>query len=167
MNLTEFKKLNNNVSLRDDEFEFIKQSNYIEAEYGTKALSDAINAWNFLRGSTGINLVNMIHCHHIMMIGIDSSIAGKIRKQDVWIGGCIKPFINVQLINDNLEHLFSKMVKGGLEPKEAHIQFEYIHPFVDGNGRVGRMIWQAHRLQLGLPIEIIKESEKHEYYKWF
>jgi Fic family protein len=54
-----------------------------------------------------------------------------------------------------------------LEPKEAHIEFEYIHPFVDGNGRVGRMVYNAHRLLLGQPIHIIEESEKNEYYKWF
>ena len=167
MDLYNFKKLNNDVKLRDDEFEFIKQSNYIEAEYGTKALSDAIQAWAFIRNSVGLTLTNVLHCHYILMADIYSSIAGKVRECDVWVGGCHKPFINVQLINDNLDNLLHRMDLRIIEPKAAHIQFEYIHPFVDGNGRVGRMIYNAHRLQLGQPIHIIKESEKEKYYEWF
>ncbi len=35
------------------------------------------------------------------------------------------------------------------------------------NIRLGRIIYNAHRVKLGLPIHIIKESEKEEYYEWF
>jgi fido (protein-threonine AMPylation protein) len=167
LDLNEFKKLHNDVVLNDSEFEFLKQSNYIEAEYGTKALSDAIHAWDYLRTCAGLNITNVLHCHYILMVYIDSSIAGKVRECDVWIGGVHKPFISTQLIKGNLNHLLIRIAKRKIEPKAAHIEFEFIHPFVDGNGRVGRMIYNAHRLQLGQPIHIIKESEKHEYYKWF
>jgi len=48
-----------------------------------------------------------------------------------------------------------------------HINFEKIHPFIDGNGRIGRMLLNWQRVKLGLPVLVIKESEKQEYYKWF
>jgi len=51
--------------------------------------------------------------------------------------------------------------------KSMHIQFEKIHPFIDGNGRIGRILMNWHRLKLGLPIKIIIETEKYNYYKWF
>lgn len=51
-----------------------------------------------------------------------------------------------------------------------HYEFEYIHPFADGNGRIGRM-W--HSLLLGkwkkifyyLPVEELIQKRKSEYYK--
>ena len=145
MNLNYFKKLNNNVSLKDDEFEFIKQSNYIEAEYGTKALSDAVHAWDYIRTHRRPNLQTVLQCHYILMVDIDSSIAGKIREQSVTIGGALKPFISSQLIRDDITYLCMRIV----------------------DGRVGRMLYNAHRLLLGEQIHIIKESEKGEYYDWF
>jgi len=52
--------------------------------------------------------------------------------------------------------------------KQIHVAFEDIHPFVDGNGRVGRILYNIHRIKLGLPIHIIHEGEEQkEYYKWF
>ena len=51
--------------------------------------------------------------------------------------------------------------------KGMHVGFEMIHPFPDGNGRVGRLIYCWMREKMGLPIHIIKESEKQGYYKWF
>jgi Fic family protein len=167
MNLDEFKKLTNNVKLSDKEFEFIKQSNYIEAEYSTKALSDAIHAWDYMRIMPTFNYQTILHCHHILMVDIDSSISGRVREQPVTIGGALKPFISTQLIIDEIIFLCMRINDGKVGPKEAHIQFEYIHPFVDGNGRVGRMLYNAHRLQLGEPIHIIQESEKEKYYEWF
>lgn len=157
----------NGVVLKDDEFEFIKQSNYIELQYSTEALVDAIYAWNFLRTMEDFNILTLLNCHRILMINIDPTIAGKIRECDVWIDGCYKPFISVQLIENDLIYLLKQILNSKIGPKEAHIQFEYIHPFVDGNGRVGRMLYNLHRLYIGKPIHIIKESEKYDYYKWF
>jgi len=37
-----------------------------------------------------------------------------------------------------------------------------------GNGRVGRILYNIHRLLLGLPIHVIHEGkEQKEYYTWF
>jgi Fic family protein len=38
---------------------------------------------------------------------------------------------------------------------------------MDGNGRIGRILLNWQRRYWNLPILIIKESEKEEYYKWF
>ena len=52
--------------------------------------------------------------------------------------------------------------------KQWHIDFEYIHPFEDGNGRVGRLLYLIHTILLELPIHIIKNDTKYEkYYPWF
>lgn len=51
--------------------------------------------------------------------------------------------------------------------KKQHVDFEVIHPFVDGNGRMGRILMNWTRIKVGLPILIIREREKQQYYRWF
>lgn len=54
-----------------------------------------------------------------------------------------------------------------LDPKESHIQFEKIHPFIDGNGRTGRMLMWARQSMLGQPLTQITRKNVAEYYDWF
>ena len=54
-----------------------------------------------------------------------------------------------------------------LTPKEAHIRFEKIHPFIDGNGRTGRMLMWWHQKQIGEKATLISHDEVDDYYRWF
>ncbi len=52
--------------------------------------------------------------------------------------------------------------------QQLHVSYEKIHPFVDGNGRTGRMFMNWWRLTNGLPLLIIHEGdEQYNYYQWF
>lgn len=54
-------------------------------------------------------------------------------------------------------------------PKDSHISYEKIHPFVDGNGRSGRMIyyWQLAKIGELNKSTIIYDKDRMDYYKWF
>lgn len=167
---------------------FLEESNRIEREYSLEALDDAIKSWNYLKEKKVLTVENILEVHNILLKNINPRIAGKIRDCDIMIGGQRKFFISETLIKEDLEKLcnfinrtLEKNPKIKTEPyrddlsKKSHVRFEDIHPFEDGNGRVGRLIYLWHRLQLGLPIKIIHADwdekghlgEQANYYKLF
>jgi len=160
------------MELTKQEIEFLRESNKIEREYSEEALEDAKHSWNFAKryrhNRIDIEFIKLIHQE--LMRRLKPRIAGKIRKCDVWIGG--RKGYNSKEIELSLRdwclganNLISAD-EGTIE--QDHIWFEKIHPFEDGNGRVGRILMNLQRLKLGLPLLIIHEGkEQIEYYKWF
>lgn len=49
---------------------------------------------------------------------------------------------------------------------KTHAAFEQIHPFSDGNGRVGRLLLLTQALQAGLTPPLVAKERKYAYYKY-
>ena len=110
--------------------------------------------------------------HQMLMGGIDDSIAGRFRRRGeyVRVGTHIAPAPEqVERMMGNILVEYSSDLDSYVLDKIArfHLDFEVIHPFCDGNGRIGRVLINFQLLTLGLPRVIIRDSEKKTYYRAF
>jgi Fic family protein len=48
---------------------------------------------------------------------------------------------------------------------EIHHKFVHMHPFWDGNGRLGRLLMNIKLMQAGFPATILRKQERTSYYK--
>ncbi len=146
---------------------FLEQSNAIEGVYDADSLAQAEVAWEFLISQTEMSVGVICQLHKILMLNhnLMPHEKGYLRKIPVYIGN--REAMDYELIEERLKLLVQGMTLVPENSKSHHIQYEKIHPFVDGNGRTGRMLMNWERLRAGESILIIWEEEKHEYYKWF
>jgi len=97
----------------------------------------------------------------------DAEDAGKFRDAQVNVGNFIP--IKASMIKTELNNIISRYKKNKkLHPLELttifHCDFERIHPFFDGNGRVGRLLLNFILLKNKFPIIIIQNKNKRRYY---
>ena len=149
--------------------EFIIESNAIEGEYSRKAFVDSLAAWEFAIERKHADIGQLIReLHFIIMRNINHDVAGRIRTSGVRVGTYVAPPASAlpELLNKWIVDYWDVYTEK--EITQAHIDFEKVHPFVDGNGRVGRMLMNWQRVNNGLPLLVIHTGrEQQEYYNWF
>ncbi len=69
-----------------------------------------------------------------------------------------------QLLNEYTQNTNEHIVK---KVAKFHLDFEAIHPFIDGNGRTGRLILNLELMKHGFPPINIKFSDRKRYYNCF
>ncbi len=107
--------------------------------------------------------------HSILMNGIWSN-AGQYRNHAVRIAGSQAVTANYMKIETLMKDLIKDLNK---TPKnifshlaKTHAQFEKIHPFSDGNGRIGRLLMHYIAIKNGLPPILVKKEKKQAYYTY-
>jgi len=97
---------------------------------------------------------------------------GVYRRIPVRIMGAFHEPIDPVLVPEEMEKLVKEFAANKkMHPIEKaalfHLKFEGIHPFVDGNGRTGRLILNLMLMQAGYPPINVKYSDRKRYYEMF
>jgi Fic family protein len=136
-----------------------------------KALNFALSDGWELSESTPLDI------HRFLTRGIpyfeERNSSGQYRNVDVWIGHELCP--NSLLIPSLMERwykfakdIMKEVENGSINPLDAalyiHHFFQVVHPFIDGNGRTGRLLIQKILNDLGEDPIIISFDNRAEYY---
>ena len=166
--------------LTHDQTRFIFETNTISIENEVVNVDDIIETTNHFRCidmiidhvKTELNEKFIKELHFILKSGTSDS------KKDWFAVGDYKKFPNEvgnmktplpeevdNLMKDLLKEYNSKKEKTFEDILDFHVQFERIHPFQDGNGRIGRLIMFKECLKYNIVPFIIEDNLKMFYYR--
>lgn len=136
---------------------------------------NAVEVYSHLSEFKPYSIDSLCSAHKILMKGLIDN-AGRLRSSNVGIAKGseithIAPCSNMvrPLLNDLLKYVKSDKDLPLIKSCVFHYEFEFIHPFSDGNGRMGRL-WQTVILRQYnpvfeyLPIETLIKKRQTEYY---
>jgi Fic family protein len=148
--------------------------NYVTAlEYGIQRLADL---------PLSLRLVREIHAHLMEGVRGDQATPGEFRRSQNWIGPAGSTIANAAYVPPPPDELMPALGKWEEFLQEhdvlpdlvqcalLHEQFEAIHPFLDGNGRVGRLLitlFLMERGRLSQPLLYLSsyiEAHRQDYY---
>ena len=163
---------NSTLTLEDTEDILIR--NQIRTDHEIREIYEAKNlasAIEYLMDNSEkeISVELILKLHKTLLTNIRDEIAGRFRSGKEWVRvgthiGANPEFVNgfmhdlVRDYNsDNGEYFLEKIAY-------FHAEFENIHPFGDGNGRIGRLLTNEQLDMLGLPPIIIPNKSKFDEY---
>jgi Fic family protein len=139
-------------------------------------VKNAFETYELLLNFNPFSGKDMLLAHQILMKELVKD-NGKFRNKSVGISDgnriihVAPPFDRVPfLVNDLLEWFETSQLHPLIKSFVFHYEFEFIHPFSDGNGRMGRL-WQTlilakwNTIFAWLPVETIVKENQTEYYQ--
>lgn len=163
---------NSTLTLKDTEDillrDSIKKDHNVHEIYEAKNLAKITEAL-LHKPDNPVTVKLILDLHKILLTGIKDDWAGRFRSGKEWVRvgthvGANPDFVE-RLVNELVTD-YAKQDNRYFLDKIAwfHAEFETIHPFNDGNGRLGRVLINQQLMALGLPPIIIQNKSKHTSY---
>jgi Fic family protein len=166
---------NSTLSLEDTEKILLQSS--IPKELNIREVYEAKNLAKImemlLKKEQKLSISLILGLHKILLQDIGDSIAGRFRRDKEWVRVGNHIGANPNFIHGLVSKLITEYNKESniyFLDKIAHFhaEFETIHPFCDGNGRIGRVLINQQLMALNLPPIIVpNKSKKTDYYPLF
>lgn len=125
--------------------------------------------FDYILKDEAIDEVLVLKLHSILMNGVRPD-AGFYRNHAVRIAGVNLPTANHKRVPKLILEIMSKIAEQNSDiiaiSANVHSRFEQIHPFSDGNGRIGRLLMNAMLLKANFAPAIIKQRQKQLYYTY-
>lgn len=104
-----------------------------------------------------------------MLKGIDDAEAGRYRRQNVAIAGASTTPPGFLHLDDEMRALVDWYQHAApahpvVRAAELHARFVKVHPFIDGNGRTGRLVMNFELMKAGYPPAVIRKEDRLAYY---
>jgi Fic family protein len=119
-------------------------------------------------GPAPITEAQILELNAVLLRGIDELGAGAYRKVSVYLTGATFEPPPPEAVPSMMQELSAWLAEPGerdpiVFAAELHAWFETIHPFVDGNGRAGRLLVDLLLLKRGLIRALVRADERERY----
>lgn len=107
--------------------------------------------------------------HALILKSLEPDEAGRYRKENVVINGASTTPPDFLHLPESMQSLGTwyagvRDMHPVLRAAELHTRFVEIHPFVDGNGRTGRLLLNFELMKSGYPPAVIRKEDRLAYY---
>jgi len=156
------------ILLKIDLDRYISEREIFEA----KNLARVVSYIDMKAKEQELNLDVILLLHKMLISNIRDDVAGRFRKDDEWVRVGNHIAVNPKEVLIRLEKMMAEYNASSHENiikriARLHLTFEHIHPFVDGNGRIGRVVNNYILIREGyVPINI-KFIDRKLYYEAF
>lgn len=118
-----------------------------------------------------ITVQDILDMHKLILGYADPTEAGVFRRTQVFVGAHVPPRPSeVSLLMQDFVQWMNTKEALEMHPVDyaalAHHKLAFIHPFVDGNGRMARLLMNLILMQAGFPPVIIRKQDRQEYYEY-
>ena len=146
---------------------------------GGKSLQEHLEATNNAKAFGLIETIakNETQIGHVTIQRIHEAVtksiledSGTYRRKNVRISGAIKTPPDWTKIVKLIDQLVFDVQESNLHPIETaaflHHRFVEIHPFIDGNGRVARLLTNLYLIGRNYPVIVVKKEDRKKYYQY-